>query len=73
MVAGYDTFVFCACCKYNRGVEYVLNANTLFGAAFHVDGSHLSSHSTALIGCYGCESLSFEEVDAGRIRAEVRF
>ena len=57
----------------DRLVEDLVHADHLFAAALYICGAHASGHGSTLLRSYGCETLCFEEVDAGALSPQIRF
>ena len=53
-------------------VEDLIDALHLLTTTFHVGGAHLYCNSFALLWGDGSQALSFEQIDAGLLVAEVR-
>ena len=54
-------------------VEDFVDAGHFFRGAFHVHGAHLLCDLLALLLCDGCQTLRFEELDAGAFMSEIGF
>jgi hypothetical protein len=54
-------------------IEDFLDANVLFGRALHISGTHALCHCQTLLRCDRCETLGFEQINAGLFVSEVGF
>lgn len=54
-------------------IKDLVDTTHLFAAAFDIGSAHLLRYTLALLWRYGCQTLSFEEINAGALVAEIGF